>query len=68
FGSFGDPRPARPFVQDVPVRTFSVSSEPAGSRHHGPNVPIASGLFVPILADPAGSRTLRTLVPNCPAQ
>ncbi|KAH9302253.1 hypothetical protein KI387_013836, partial [Taxus chinensis] len=66
--SYGDSCPARAFVPDVPVRTFSVSGEPAGSRHHGPNVLIASRLFVLISADPAGSCTSRTLVPNCPAQ
>ncbi|KAH9304940.1 hypothetical protein KI387_009344, partial [Taxus chinensis] len=63
-----DPRPTCPFLPDVPVRTFSVSGEPAGSRHHGPNVPISSGLFVLISADLAGSCTSCTIFPNCPAQ
>ncbi|KAH9326805.1 hypothetical protein KI387_006983, partial [Taxus chinensis] len=59
------------FVPDVPkqlVRKFSFLGEPAGSCPRGPDVPFTSRLFVLISANPSGSRTLRTLVPNCPAQ
>ncbi|KAH9304756.1 hypothetical protein KI387_009160, partial [Taxus chinensis] len=45
----------------------SGSPDPADSRPagfaSGPDVPFASGLFVLISADPAGSRTSRTCVP-----
>ncbi|KAH9329790.1 hypothetical protein KI387_001898, partial [Taxus chinensis] len=61
----------RPFVPNVPLllgKNSSDSPDSAGSRTCGPDVPFASGLFVLILADPAGSHTSRTLVPNCPTQ
>ncbi|KAH9332047.1 hypothetical protein KI387_004155, partial [Taxus chinensis] len=38
------------------------SPDPADSCTSGPDVPFASGLFVLISADPAGSRTSRTCV------